>query len=140
MKIGLIIFAGVVIVGGVILQGLSVKRKRRRLLAGRPQLKPHEFAEAYFTESRRRSEIAIRARDVLESELRCDLSGLRPEDRIAEDLYVDDWDGMDLAELIIELENAFAVQFPEDSQFPETFGDLVDRLEELAAQHGQSSS
>jgi len=139
MNTGPFVLACVVIGGSVILQGWSVRRKRKRLLADRPQLSPDEFAKTYFAESDLRSEIAVKARTVLEAQLRCDLSGLRPEDRIAEDLYVNDADGMDVAELIMELEDAFAVEIPEDSQHIETFKDLVGRIEALTEQQGHSS-
>ncbi len=116
-----------------------VRRARDRRHASREQFSPAAFAETYFPESQLRSDIAAKARRVIEEQLKEELPGLRPGDRLAADICVNDSDGMELAELVMSLEDAFAVEIPEDSRL-ETFGDVVDCIEELTSQGAKPPS
>jgi acyl carrier protein len=109
-------------------------RRRRRLLALRPPLDDRRFAETFFGDSPERARIAGRLRALLAANLKENLEGLHPEDRLDEDLY---------AELMInpnlfwDLEAEFGVRTPLNQadrmraivKSTRTFRDLVDYVE-----------
>jgi acyl carrier protein len=65
------------------------KRRVRRLLASRASLDSTTFATTYFSDSPAKADVAAKLRDVLSSNLKQPLDGLRPDDRLDEDLHAE---------------------------------------------------
>ena len=100
-----------------------VKKKRTvRSFAARAQHDDEEFARAYFPDSKQ-ADIAIRARRVLAGNLKMALQGLRPTDRLNDDL------GAELElnpHLFWELEDEFGIKTSVEDR--ETFEKTLERL------------
>src|SRR5687767_1358519 len=79
--------------GSLVLAGFVFDRWKRlrvdRLLRSREPLDAKTFAQAFFAGSAREVEIAAKLRDVLAANLEQRLDGLRPEDRLDEDLHAE---------------------------------------------------
>jgi len=110
------------------------KRRRVKSLAAQPQNTDEQFARAYFPDPKQ-ADIAIRARRVLAQNLKMPIHGLRPTDRLNDDL------GAELEinpHLFWELEAEFAIKtdvedlesFEKTVQRLVTFEDLVKYLEQ----------
>lgn len=108
------------------------KRRVRRLLAQRPQLDSRAFGETYFGESPERARLAGEVREVLAASNNMNLDGLRPDDRLDDDLHAE----LEDPHLFFGLEDAFGIPVPmridEYQRCIEsltTFRDLVDYVQ-----------
>jgi len=106
--------------------------RRKALLKGRPQVSSRNFG-AKFYRDHKQAEIAARVRDMLAKNLEISLDGLRPPDRLKEDLLFDWWANPDF---FWDLEKEFGIkteidELETDDQFRQffnqvgTFHDLV---------------
>lgn len=62
--------------------------RRKALLKGRPQVSARNFGTKFYRDHKQ-AEIATRVRDILAKNLEIPLDGLRPTDRLEEDLFVE---------------------------------------------------
>src|SRR5688572_25153022 len=98
------------------------KRRTVKSLAARSQNTDEQFARAYFPDPKQ-ADIAVRARRVLAENLKMPVEGLRPTDRLNDDL------GAELEinpDLFWELEAEFAIKI--DVENFETFEKTLQRL------------
>ena len=73
------------------------------------------------------SDVETRAREILGRHLKRDPAGLRPEDRLREDLGAD---SLDMVELVYEFEEAFDTRIPDERAVDiKTVGDVFLAIE-----------
>ena len=104
-------------VGFVALWRYGMRRdglERRRALdhlAQHPPLDPAVFGQTYFPADQ--AEVARRLRELLTPHLPFDLARLHPDDRLVEDLRMDELDSMATVEFILDVEKDFSVRIPD---------------------------
>jgi hypothetical protein len=117
-----------------------VRRKRgtvTSLLAARPQLDARAFGRAYFGEVPGRMELAAALREQLAQHVPFRLDGLRPEDRLFEDLWMHQWDHLVPGEFLRDVEEAYSIQLPDAILSSGTrFRDIVDEVERCVLAKG----
>jgi len=119
-----------VAIPAVVWQERSVRRRVGRRLADRPQRDAREFGLAYFGESERRSRLAARVVEILQEKVKVPLDGVHPDDRLMEDLALDELDSPGSEELLMGLEKEFGIRIPDaDAQALHTLRDIVEYLD-----------
>ena len=78
--------------------------------------------------------VSVRLRNILSKHLKVNLSGLKPEDRIVQDLHLGIDDGLDIDNFIIDIENEFDIKINEKNidviTFNDTFNFVLSKLQE----------
>ena len=118
---------GLIIVGfgiGIFFEQRQHSR-RKAMLGERPQVSSRNFSTKFYRDHGQ-AEIASRLRDMLAKNLKISLDGLRPTDRLKEDLLFDWWANPDF---FWDLEKEFGIkteidELDTDDQFRQFFNQL----------------
>jgi hypothetical protein len=110
-----------------------VRRKRRlvlTLLATRERLDSTAFGERYFCETPAPAKLAAEVRDMLAHHLPFPVEGLRPDDRLFDDLWMHQWSHLAIRGFLIDVSGAYSLDLDGDILKRGTsFRMLVDGLE-----------
>lgn len=98
-------------------------------MSSRPVLSDAEFGRHYFEPDR--ADIAARARKILQQHINVDVARLRPDDKLVEDIRMDELDSMSTVEFVIELEKEFGIKVPDaNAAKMRSLRDVVDYIAE----------
>ena len=96
-----LVLIGVSAVGVFLVQRSEIRRALRHM-AGRPTLFDTEFGQTFFPSDH--AEIAAKLLRLLQSHVAVDLSRIHPDDRIVEDIRMDELDSLSTVEFILNVE------------------------------------
>ena len=109
----------------VIWQDRREKQRALNHLEGRSPLSDAEFGKEFFEPSK--AEVAAKVRAVFAKHIPFDVSRVRPEDLVVEELRMDALDSMSTVAFIIEVEETFGVKIPDETaRTMRTLRDCVD--------------
>ena len=116
------------------------KRRAKALLNGRPPLDARVFATQFFGHEPYVADLAGELRTLLQEHLPFDLAGLRPHDRLFDDLWLHQWNHLAPGELLDAVNTRYAVQVDPSVLRPgSTFSDLVEQVSSCVAHRRPTS-
>ncbi|MBC8873871.1 MAG: acyl carrier protein [Planctomycetes bacterium] len=101
----------------------AVKRRAEQVMAGRPAINRSDFGSHFSPHHE--AEIASRVHEMLEKILIVDVSRIRPDDKLIEDLGLGQIDGLDPNFLELDVKDAFGVDLRPVWRTGVTLRDLV---------------
>ncbi len=128
-----LLFLGLITVGIGIGIFFAQRRhwRRKALLCNRPQVASRNFGTKFYRDHKQ-AELASRLRDMLAKNLEISLDGLRPTDRLKEDLLFDLWSDPDF---FWDLEKEFGIKTEIDDDDDEGYERLQQVFKQLATFH-----
>jgi len=98
------------------------KNKAMQFMEGRPKRTGNEFGNTFYPNH---AKIATEVLSVLAKHLPLDLSQIEPNDKLVDDLRMDDLDSMSTVEFVIALEKRFNIRIEDaDAEKMRTFNDV----------------
>jgi acyl carrier protein len=98
------------IVVGLLLHGRSNVRLATKHLADRPVLDPEEFGRRYFSVEEAR--IATKLLNLLQEETTIPLAQMHPDDRLVQDLRIEELDSLAVNSFLMSVEDAYDLELP----------------------------
>ena len=122
---GLVLVAIAISIYEVRLSDASEKQRARDHMAGREPLGDAAFGHELFAPEQ--AEVASKLRSIMARHIPVDLSRLRPDDRLVEDIRMDALDSMFTVEFILEIEKEFGISIPDAAaEKMRTRSDVID--------------
>jgi acyl carrier protein len=107
------------------LQQQTERDRAIRHMSAHPALSNTEFGQHYFNPDR--TDIAARTRKILQRHNDVDLARLHPDDRLVEDIRMDELDSLSTVEFVIEIEKEFGIRISDaDATKMRSLRDVVD--------------
>lgn len=109
------------------INGSRDKQSAQEHMKGRSSLTAEEYAIQHFPFEK--CEIAAQVRTIFSKHISLDISQVHPDDKLVEDLRIDALDSMSTIEFVINLEQHFAIEIPNEVAVEmRTLGDLTELI------------